>query len=136
MANILLNKDEIDAIGKLYFSVSIGKESWSMQDEKTYQILAQLFEKLHFVTRYDYMTIRSFYYFGKDVDKMISYADDLDDEECGNLLYFIIKDRKQSDPTSGQFSKYFNTFLIYLIKKVFNKTDFPELEEELKKKYF
>lgn len=136
MENVLLNQKEIDAIGKLFISVSLGKESLAMQDEKTYQILTELFEKCGFETRYDYMSIRSHYYFSHDVDKMISYADDLDHDECGNLLYFIVKDRKQSDPISGQFSRYFNTFLIYLLKKVFDKENFPQLEEELNKKYF
>ena len=127
MGNVLFTPEEINAIEKLYLSVAFGDEKKAMQDEKTYQILINLFQRMGFSYNYDQLSIRSHYYFGKDIDKIISLSDDLDYEECGNLLYFIVKDRQASDPTSGQFSKYFNTFLIYLLNKVFDKTKYQLL---------
>lgn len=122
--NFEFTEKESEALTKLYIAVGIGFECWAMQNNEIYNVLCELFERMGFESmefKEDRFDASNMYYREKNIGKMIEWISKLTYKQAGNFLYATICWRKVSDAMGGQFSREFDTFLIYLLNVIFDR---------------
>lgn len=135
MKNIEFTSKEAESIAKLFLSCAVGFEHWSMESMGNDTDLFSIFDKMGFKPTKDSYELHDLVFHEKSLDKMIGTLSKLNQKEAGDLLYSVVKMRNGSDSMGGQFSREFDTFLVHLLSRVFNKYDYFPLYNQIAEKY-
>ena len=118
-----LNSDQIKAINNLYEAFLSDKEYSIIFDESSYVNILNAFNDLNLEDSYDQNEIHKYAFTDTKANEFFLKTNSLSSRDLGNLLYSIVKFRRESDIMGGKFSKEFNKNLSYICMKLFPVLD-------------